>query len=82
MPIETAPKDRREFLVWFPSMQEVGYGFYAEEGYGYPAAFRYFWFNVEEGADLNVPSECPSHQDGSPYRRNQSPIRCRQHLPR
>lgn len=58
---DTVPTDGSEFLVWFPSMQEIGYGFYVEEGYGYPATFRFFWFDVEEAADPSVMSECPSH---------------------
>ncbi|RWL14859.1 MAG: hypothetical protein EOR57_31430 [Mesorhizobium sp.] len=61
MPIETAPNDGSEFLVWFPTQREIGYGFHVQAAYGYPAAFRFFWFDVEEGADLNEPDERPAH---------------------
>ncbi len=72
MPIETAPSDGSEFLVWFPKQKEIGYGFYAQGAFGYPETFRFFWFDVEESADPYEPDDQPSLWQPLPKHPSQS----------
>jgi hypothetical protein len=55
--MDSAPKvDGNEFLVWFPEQREVGYGYWAAEGYGYPAQYCFFYFNVDEREEECFPT--------------------------
>lgn len=48
-PIESAPRDGSEFLVWFgEGYNEAGHGCFVAAGYGYPGAFRFYTFDDHE----------------------------------